>query len=197
MDAALRSRWLVDSPQAIGIDLHCSSRSVMLRAKTLGLRTLDSIAKELDIPIGKFMHDKFGPPVAERAGAEHPWSEGRRGWTAEEDELIRTLWGTMPVMHIAATLRRSRRTLANRAAHLGLPSASEEMRGEARAPKLKPCRPTNHRPGTPDKIEILRQRIAAKQDLWHEDDPVIQYAAPPRIVPVFDVEVSEDVEIEE
>lgn len=34
-----------------------------------------------------------------------------------------------------------------------------------------PCEPTKAEPGSPEKIEVLRQRYEAGQELWHEFDP--------------------------
>lgn len=35
---------------------------------------------------------------------------------------------------------------------------------------LKPCRPTQHLPGTPEYLAVLRQRVLDGEELWHEQD---------------------------
>jgi hypothetical protein len=44
-------------------------------------------------------------------------------------------------------------------------------------PVLRPCQPTEAKPGSPEKIAILEARFAAGQALWNEDDPTVGLAS--------------------
>ena len=39
-------------------------------------------------------------------------------------------------------------------------------------PKL-PAKPTKHRPGSAEKVEVLRRRVEAGESLWHPDDETV------------------------
>ena len=72
---------------------------------------------------------------------------------------------------IAKILKRSPRGVLQRATNLGLRNPLKTDRLDSPDPKLKKPKPTKYEPGSPEKIDVLRQRVASGEDLWHEDDP--------------------------
>lgn len=52
-----------------------------------------------------------------------------------------------------------------------LPPPPPDVIGFDEESTLQPCRPTTARPGTLEKVAVLRRRAANRQHLWHEDDP--------------------------
>lgn len=79
-------------------------------------------------------------------------------------------------------LDRSRKAIYQRAAELGLPRRRNSGSYAASEERLSACKPTTASPGTPEKIEVLRKRAAAKQHLWHPGDPTVTPADADRVV---------------
>ena len=95
-------------------------------------------------------------------------------WKQEEDDLLVDRWGIDRLSDIASSLRRSKRAVAQRASKLGLPQVRKSETISVRHPKLKRCKPTTAAPGSQEKIEVLRARVAAGEELWHPKDPKIE-----------------------
>lgn len=61
--------------------------------------------------------------------------------------------------------------------HCSVRNAEPISAAKERSKDAKPCSPTMAYPGTPEKIEVLRQRASCGEMLFHELDPVLRDGA--------------------
>lgn len=107
----------------------------------------------------------------QRSNRKSGGSREYRYWRQEEDDFLIERWGVDRLSDISKSLKRSKRAVAQRAAKLDLPQIRKSETISVRCPKLKRCKPTDALPGSPEKIEVLRARVAAGEELWHPKDP--------------------------
>ena len=92
-------------------------------------------------------------------------------WQAEDEERLKSLWfAGFKISEIAEEMSRSPRAVRIKAKRMELPKMPKN-------PRLSECVPTTAEPGSKEKIEVLRYRMAHRQELWHPND---LYFRPPK-----------------
>ncbi|MAT51461.1 MAG: hypothetical protein CMK32_09795 [Porticoccaceae bacterium] len=114
--------------------------------------------------------------------------DGYRFWAEEEDDFLREVWDDMTSAEIATMLGRTKRAVEQRSRNLGLKRHPIPASIDAVHLYRAPCEPTNTVPGSPEKIEVLRSRVANGQELWHPNDPrYFPNDSPNTIYPLSDI----------
>lgn len=117
--------------------------------------------------------------VASRANSLHlrrSCKQERLRWTPELTRYLRRSWGNIPLASLSRELGISAPTIRKRAELIGLDGTIYGQQRKATLnefvepePGRKPT-PTDARPGSADKIQVLTERFARGEELFHTRD---------------------------
>lgn len=104
-------------------------------------------------------------------------------WKAEQDAILIRLWSDPAyadnldmVRAVNSQIGCTFEAATGRATRLGIPRAGASYRSPLKSHIVLPIRflPTNHLPGSTEKMKVMRSRVEAGLPLFHPDDRTIK-----------------------